>query len=94
MKSKAKAMLILFALTIALFPFGIGTDAGGQTRRRSTRRVEPNERHLEMNKHGQIKREFRSGEEIPAECVEIHCPNKVKNEGRGKSVKCWRCGKD
>ena len=92
MKSKAKALVILFALTIALIPSGIGTNAG-QTRP-PRKRVEPNERHFEMNKHLQIKREFRPGQEIPDECVEIQCPNKIKNEGRGKSVKCWRCGKD
>lgn len=92
MRAKAKAVVILFALTVVLVPFGIGTNAGQH--RPPRKRVAPNERHLEMNKHGQIKREFRSGEEIPAECVEIQCPDKVKNEGRGKSVKCWRCGKD
>lgn len=92
MKSKAKAMLILFALTIALVPFGIGTDAGGQTRpRRRSRVVEPNERHFELNKNGEKRREFGPGQEIPDECVAIQCPNKIKNEGRGKSVKCWRC---
>jgi hypothetical protein len=94
-KSKAKAILILLALTSALVPFGSDTNAGGQTRPRGRSRVvEPNERHFELNKNGEKRREFGPGQQIPDECVEIQCPNRIKNEGRGKSVKCWRCGKD
>jgi hypothetical protein len=106
---KSKALLILFALTIALVPLGIGTHAKGEGGHagvgvftgqkkpvvgKRRRVVEPNERHFELNKNGEKRREYGSGQEIPAECDEIHCPNKIKNEGRGKSIRCWRCGQD
>ena len=96
MKPKAKALLILFALTIALVPFAIDTNAGGQTRppRKRVRVVEPNERYVVLNKRGEKTREYGPGEEMPDDgsCVEIKCPKSVKDAGRGKTIRCWRCG--
>lgn len=108
MKPKAKAVFILSVLTTVIVSFGIDTRAGekgkgmgasasspGQTRPRPrTRIVEPNERYVVLNKKGEKTREYGPGEAISENCVEIKCPNNIKDAGRGKTVRCCRCGQD